>query len=80
MTALSLPRPVFDRRAMMHGIAGGTVWGATVATALLGFAFYHCGTVCLGQIVETAALSIAAGIVAIGPLALFRREGIAPSQ
>jgi hypothetical protein len=74
MTALTLHWPNLDRRTVLRGIAGGAVWGVTVATALLGLSLYRCGPLCLGQIVETTSLSVATGIMAIGPLVLFRRK------
>jgi hypothetical protein len=74
MTAVSLVTPDINRHTLMRAIAGGTAWGATVAAALLAVLFYQCGTICLGQIVETTALSIAAGILTIGPVAMLRRE------
>jgi hypothetical protein len=51
-----------------------------VSIALLGLSLYQCGTVCLGQIVDTTALSLLAGIVAIGPLALLRRKAQIPAR
>jgi hypothetical protein len=80
MATLSLQRPKLERRIVMSGLAAGSAWGATVAVALLGLTLYRCGTVCLGQIVETTALSVAAGIVAIGPLVLFRRQDDSPAR
>jgi hypothetical protein len=80
MTQLTLLAPGLDPRMLMRGIAGGTAWGVAVAVALLALSFYQCGTICLGQIVETTVLSVAAGILTIGPLALFRREAQAPAQ
>ncbi len=78
MTALPLSRlspwRSLDRAATLHGVAFGSVWGVTVAGALLGLSFYQCGIICLGQIVETTILSVAWGVVAIGPLALLRRK------
>ncbi|MGV3635009.1 MAG: hypothetical protein ACO1NY_11730 [Pseudorhodoplanes sp.] len=80
MTALTLLAPCLDRRMLMRGLAGGTVWGVIVAAALLALSFYQCGTICLGQIVDTTALSVVFGICAIGPLAVFRRKAQAPAQ
>jgi|EndMetStandDraft_4_1072995.scaffolds.fasta_scaffold476531_1 hypothetical protein len=74
MHALTLPQLKFDRATTLRGIVAGSAWGAAVSTALLGLVFYQCGTICLGQIVETSALSVAAGIVAIGPVVMVRRE------
>lgn len=80
MTTLTLPWRKLDRATVLRGIAAGTAWGAVVAAALLGLSFYRCGGVCLGQIVETTALSVAVGVVAIGPVAVFRREDTSPLQ
>jgi hypothetical protein len=78
MTALALSRlspwRTLDRATIARGIGFGTLWGVTVAGALLGLSFYQCGSICLGQIVETTTLAIGAGVIAIGPLAA-RRGG-----
>lgn len=73
MTAPALRWPKPDRKTIWRGLTTGTAWGLIVATALLALSFHQGGTICLGQMVETTALSITAGIVAIGPLALLRR-------
>jgi hypothetical protein len=52
----------------------------TVSTALLGLSLYRCGTICLEQIVDTTALSVLAGILSIGPVAMLCREATAPGQ
>jgi hypothetical protein len=74
MTALTIPPLKIDRAAIVRGIAGGGVWGMFVASALLGISFYQCGSICVGQIVETTTLAVASGVVAIGPLAAFKRR------
>ncbi|MGE3989198.1 hypothetical protein [Pseudorhodoplanes sp.] len=73
MTALTLPQLKFDRATILRGVAAGSAWGVTVSAALLGLMLHQCGTICLGQILDTAALSITAGIIAIGPVAMLRR-------
>jgi hypothetical protein len=73
MTARALPWPKLGRGTILRGVTAGTAWGLIVATALLALSFHQCGTICLGQMVETTALSITAGILAIGPLVLLRR-------
>ena len=65
---------------LVRGIAAGFAWGVTVAAALLALAFHQWGTICLAQIVDTMGLSIAAGILTIGPLALLRRRAQASVQ
>lgn len=80
MHAIALPRLKFDRAALPRGITAGATWGAVVSAALLGLSLYQCGTVCLGQIVDMTALSVAAGIVTIGPLVLLWRTAQTPAQ
>ncbi|MFZ5693739.1 MAG: hypothetical protein ACOY5F_21095 [Pseudomonadota bacterium] len=80
MTVHVAHRLRFDRTALTRAIAGGVAWGAAVAGGLLAVTFAQCGTICLGQIVETLALSAAAGLVTIGPLALLRRPLMASAQ
>jgi hypothetical protein len=80
MTALTLPQLRLDRARVLRGIAAGVAWGGTVSAALLALSFYQCGTICFGQIVDTTALSVAAGIVAIGPLATVRRAAAVSPQ
>ncbi|HWV51334.1 hypothetical protein [Pseudorhodoplanes sp.] len=74
MIAIAQRWPKPDRRTLIRGVTAGSAWGITMATALLGLAFHQCGTICLGQIVETTAMSLAAGMLTIGPIALLRRE------
>jgi len=80
MATIALPRLKINRATVLRGVALGSTWGATVAAALLGLSFYKCGVICLGQIVETTALSIAAGMLAIGPLAALRPADAASPQ
>lgn len=78
MHVRTLPRLQVERATILRGIAAGTLWGVTVAAALLGLSYYQCGSICLGQIVDTTALSLLAGIVAIGPVAALRRANRQP--
>ena len=78
MQARTLPRLTLECATILRGIAAGTLWGVTVSAGLLGLSFYQCGSICLGQIVDTTALSLLAGIVAIGPVAAFRRADREP--
>jgi hypothetical protein len=73
MTAPALRWNKPGRGTILRGVTAGTAWGLIVAAALLALSFHQGGTICLGQMVETTVLSIAAGIVAIGPLVLLRR-------
>jgi hypothetical protein len=57
--------------AIRRAILAGTGWGAVMGIGLPALAFFNCGTICLSEVAVTSAISIAAGIVTIGPLAAF---------
>jgi hypothetical protein len=59
--------------ALPRAILAGTAWGLVVGVALPALNFLECGAICLSDIALTTALSVVAGIAAIGPLAAFRR-------
>jgi hypothetical protein len=80
MTARALRLPGIDRRMLLRGIAAGGAWGVAVAAALLALSFYQSGAICLGEIIDTAAWSVTAGIAAIGPLVVFSRAEQTPAQ
>ena len=80
MSAFARTSSAIDVATLVRGIAAGFAWGVTVAAALLALAFHQWGTICLAQIVDTMGLSIAAGILTIGPLALLRRRAQASVQ
>jgi hypothetical protein len=59
--------------ALPRAILAGTAWGLTMGLALPLLSFLDCGVICLSDVAVTTAVSITAGILAIGPLAAFRR-------
>jgi hypothetical protein len=58
--------------ALPRGILAGVGWGLTMGLALPLLSFLDCGVVCLSDVAVTTVVSVAAGILAIGPLAAFR--------
>jgi len=60
-----------DRDAVTRMFAAGTAWGLTLAAGLFALGAWQCGLPCPGDVVITTALSVAAGIVTIGPIAAF---------
>jgi hypothetical protein len=60
--------------AARRAILAGSGWGAAMGVGLPALTFFHCGTICLSDVAWTGAISIAAGIVTIGPLAAFGRH------
>lgn len=75
MTALAQTLRQFAPQKLPRGaafrvIAGGTLWGLALSGGLLSLSYYSCGVVCLGDALVTTALSVAAGIITIGPVTL----------
>jgi hypothetical protein len=58
--------------AVRRGLLAGTAWGLTMGLGLPVLTFVSCGVICLSDVAFTTAVSVVAGIVAIGPLAAFR--------
>ena len=56
-----------------RGLIAGTAWGVTMGLGLPLMIFLNCGVICLSDVAFTTAVSVAAGIAVIGPLAAFRR-------
>lgn len=64
--------------ALRRGIFAGAAWGLTVGLGLSVLSFLDCGVICLSDVAITIALAVAAGILAIGPLAGFGRTARTP--
>ena len=71
MIAAVRTMPRLAAGALRRAILAGTGWGMAMGIALPVFNFFGCGTICLSDIALTTAVSIAAGIATIGPLAAF---------
>ena len=55
-------------------LVAGTAWGMAMSAGIAGMTFWNCGVVCPDDIVMTSAVSVAAGILAIGPIAGYGRR------
>lgn len=55
-------------------LVAGTVWGTAMTAGIAGMTFWNCGMVCPDDIAMTTAISVAAGILAIGPIAAYGRR------
>jgi hypothetical protein len=64
--------------ALPRGIFAGAAWGLMVGLGLSVLSFLDCGVICLSDVAITTALAVVAGILAIGPLAGFRRAARTP--
>ena len=55
-------------------LIAGTAWGVAMSAGLAGMTFWNCGMICQHDLMVTTALSVAAGILAIGPIAAYGRR------
>lgn len=74
-SGLGWPQPRLTGRTALRVVAAGTIWGVALSAGLAALSFYDCGGICPDEVIATTALSVAAGIVTIGPLAAFKRAG-----
>ena len=68
-------RPTLAPDALRRGLIAGSAWGVSMAALLIAREFVTCGGICVTDAVFTTALSTAAGVLTIGPLAAFGRKG-----
>lgn len=62
-----------DRNVLLRGAIAGTAWGLAMSAGLSAMAFSACGIPCPDDIAVNTAVCVAAGLVTIGPLAMFRK-------
>ena len=55
-------------------LTAGTAWGVAMSAGLAGMTFWNCGMICQDDLTVTTALSVAAGVLAIGPIAAYGRR------
>jgi hypothetical protein len=72
-SVLRWPQPRLTVQTGLRMVAFGAIWGLMLSAGLTALSFYDCGVICEGDVIATTAMSVAAGIVTIGPLAAFRR-------
>jgi hypothetical protein len=61
--------PRLTKPELLRMLAAGTAWGLVLSAGLAGMTYWNYAMICPDDIAITTALSIAAGIIAIGPLA-----------
>jgi len=61
-------------REMNLMVAAGATWGIVFTAGMAALKWWNCAMICPDEIVATAVLSIATGIIALGPLAVFGRR------
>jgi hypothetical protein len=62
------------RAELARGLVAGGVWGLTMAAGLTAMSAWQCGVICLPEVAVNTALSLAAGILGIGPVVAFGRR------
>jgi hypothetical protein len=67
------PMRRLDARALRRGVVAGAAWGVLFAFAIVALEAWRCGVVCLDAAAFLTVVSVAAGILTIGPLAALGR-------
>jgi hypothetical protein len=76
VNSLAALRP--PRGALRRGLIAGSAWGVAMGAILTALGAWNCGVICLGEIAQTTATAIAAGLCTFGPLAAFGARPSAP--
>ena len=63
-----------DRAVVLRGLVAGTAWGLALSAGFVGIALTQCGLPCPDDVAFTTLVSVATGIVTIGPLAAFAKR------
>jgi len=70
-TVSSSPRLGLTRRDIARGVAAGVAFCVILTTGFAAMSAWQCGGVCLPETVDNAMLSLAAGILGLGPVAAY---------
>jgi hypothetical protein len=62
------------RTEVLRMLIAGSAWGIAMSVGLAGMTFWNCGMICQHDLLVSTALSVGAGILAIGPLAAYGRR------
>jgi hypothetical protein len=63
--------PRLTGRATLRAATGGIAWGAIFTAGMAIYSWASCGIICIDEVAMTAAISMTAGVVTIGPVAAF---------
>ena len=61
-------------RDILRMLVAGCVWGLALTFGLTAMTFFKFGMICFDDLASTAAISVIAGIIAIGPIAAYGRH------
>jgi hypothetical protein len=70
-TLQGLQRLQLSRRDVLRGLAAGSAWALALTIGLAAATAWQCGGICLPEVFDNALLSLAAGLLGIGPVAAF---------
>jgi hypothetical protein len=65
---------LLTKSEMQRMLFAGTAWGAAMSAGIAGMTFWSCDIICMEHVAMTAAISVSAGILAIGPVAAYGRR------
>jgi hypothetical protein len=57
-----------SRRTLLLAAGAGVLWGITMTAGLAAMTAWQCGGICLSEVAVNGVLSVAGGIVGIGPV------------
>jgi len=67
----SSTRLALTRRDIARGLAAGAAFGLILTTGFAAMSAWECGGVCLPEVAGNAVLSLAAGLIGLGPVAAY---------
>ena len=59
---------------LLRTLIAGTAWGIAMAAGIASMTFWNYNMICSDDVAVTTVISIAAGILAIGPIAAYGRR------
>jgi hypothetical protein len=60
-----------SKQDALRALAAGSAWGLMMTVGLTAMTAWSCGVVCLPEVAVNAGLSLASGILGIGPVAAY---------
>jgi len=74
LTTFEWSKLKLTRQECLRGLIAGTAWGLALTAGLAAMTAWSCGGICLPEVAVNAGLSLAAGILGIGPVAAYGRR------
>jgi len=71
VTTFNGSRLRLSRRDVKRALLAGSAWGLMLSAGLTAVTAWSCGSVCLPEVAVNAGLSLAGGVLGIGPVAAY---------